>query len=116
MQRLALRSSHASDDQYVVPRNLELAVVSPATVNAMTFDHLRGQTSAGRRFASVSTTTTGGEANSAKRFLQSRIIVSRVCHDRTPGFRVVRRTVRAKLRRPQFTVDAAPRVERALGH
>ena len=41
-QRLALRRRHAPDDQFVVPHNLELALFSPATINVMPFDYLRG--------------------------------------------------------------------------
>lgn len=41
-QHLALRRRHAPDDQFVVPHNLELALLSPAVVNVMPFDFLRG--------------------------------------------------------------------------
>ena len=101
MQRLALRRRHAPDDQFVVPHNLELALFSPAVVNVMPFDFLRGADQArlyackyaGKLEPWFYMETTGCEANPVKRFLQCRHVGMPMCHSRMLGFHVVRSTV-----------------------
>ena len=123
-QRLALRRRRAPDDQFVVPHVLELAAFSPATINVMLFDYLRGADQCrsyackycGKPEPWYFLPTTGGEANPVKRFLQSRNVGLCMCHNRMLGFHVVPSTVRTQLQWPQFTVDAKTRSERSADH
>ena len=96
---------------------LELAAFSPATINVMLFDCLKGADQC-RSYACkycdkpepwYFLPTTGGEANPVKRFLQSRNVGLCMCHNRMLGFHVVRTTVSTQFLWPQFTVDAKTR-------
>ena len=108
----------------MVPHNLELAAFSPATVNVMIFDYLRGADQCrsyackycGKPEPWYFLPTTGSEANPVKRFLQSRNVGLRMAHNRLLGFRVVRSTVSTQFLWPQFTVDANAREARPLEH
>ena len=123
-QRLALQRRHASDDQFVVPHNLELALFSPATVNVMLFDYLRGADQCrsyackycGKPEPWYFLPTSGGEANPVKRFLQTRNVGMCMCHNRILGNHVVRSTVSTLYVWPQFTVDPSGRERRPPEH
>ena len=114
-QRLALQRRHVPDDQFVVPHNLELAAFSPATVNVMIFDYLRGADQCisyackycGKPEPWYFLPTMGGEAKLVKRFLQSRNVGLCMCHNRLLGFHLVRSTVSTLYLWPQFVEPTA---------
>jgi hypothetical protein len=121
-QRIALRRRHAPDDKFVVSHNLELAAFSPATVNVMPFDFMRGADQC-RSYACkycgklepwyyMETSTPGGEANPVKRFLQCRNVGLCMRQNRLMGFHVVRSTAPTFFLWPQFTIDPAARMAR----
>ena len=114
-ERIALRRGHAPDDQFVVPHNLELAAFSPATVNVLLFDFVRGADQC-RSYACkycgkpepwhfLETSTPGGEANPVKRYLQARNVGLCMASNRLLGCHVVRSTRPTVYLWPQFTVD-----------
>ena len=124
--RLALQRRHGPDDQYVVPHNLELAAFSPATVNVLLFDYMRGADQC-RSYACkycgkpepwyfLETATPGGEANPVKRYLQARNVGLCMCHNRLMGHHVVRSTRPTLFLWPQFTVADASRIHRTPEH
>ena len=113
-ERLALQRRHKPDDQFVVPHNLELAAFSPATVNVLLFDFVRGADQA-RTYAAkyvakpeawyhLPVSTPGEEANPVKTYLQTRNVGLPMACNRLLGYHVVRSTNPTVFLFPQFTV------------
>ena len=124
VERIAYRRRHQPDDQWVAPHNLELAAYSPATVNVLLFDVLRGAEQArlyagkyvGKPEPWYYLETQGGEANPAKQYLKSRNVGLPMCHNRLLGYKVVRCTRPTVFLWPQFVVPSSKRVPRSEDH
>ncbi len=123
-QRLALRRRLLEDDQWVVPHNLELMAFSPATINVLLFDFMRGADQCrsyackycGKPEPWYYLVTEGEEANGVKRFLQTRNTGLPMAHNRLLGNHVVRSTVHTQFLWTQFTVDPKNRIQRTPEH
>ena len=126
LERIEFERPHAADDRWVVPHNLEIAMMEPAVVNVVLFDPEYGAEQS-RLYAAkycskpepwyyLECADAAGAANPVKRFLKSRNVGLCMAHNRLMNFHVVRSTVPTQYIHPQFTVDAQARAERSPEH